>query len=498
MSRYAKIVFGVMVVLIFQALASVGPSMSPQEISTKEVAATQNAKRSRMDEFLAQEQKASQLAREGWSLTKEQAMSLEEALATAPGDLEVRAKLMGYYFAPVSQPLGFEARIQARRKHILWLINNRPDSALLMTSEATLDPRGHSLADAEGYEQAKKAWLKQTASKDANAALLGNAGRFFYLPDKALAAEFFARARRLEPENSFWLFMQGSVMAFAVAGITQMNQNGFPGPADPAEAGSDFAKTVRRELETLTDTALLAAVARELTARGFMAQSMAQRNPGEKPPVDALGLAESLLKRVQDLDPGKSEPSFELAGIYELRGMSATSKVEKERFARARYEQLVKATAGLSANDPASSPQLLTVARASLDAGDLERAQSIANSLVALVPKMKVDPQLSAEVDTIWHHSHLILGRVALRNGDLETAKANLLEAGHVGGGGSLTSFGPNMALAKELLEKGEKDTVLQYLEMCRKFWHFSNKLDPWIAAIRKGEMPDFGANLNY
>jgi len=32
-------------------------------------------------------------------------------------------------------------------------------------------------------------------------------------------------------------------------------------------------------------------------------------------------------------------------------------------------------------------------------------------------------------------------------------------------------SFGPNVSLAKDLLEKGERDTVVEYFEACKKFW---------------------------
>jgi hypothetical protein len=79
-------------------------------------------------------------------------------------------------------------------------------------------------------------------------------------------------------------------------------------------------------------------------------------------------------------------------------------------------------------------------------------------------------------------------------------AKADLLDAGRVSGGWTLTSFGPNMSLAKELLEKGERDAVLQYLDLCRKFWSYGAKksLDPWSEQIRNGQIPDFGANLTY
>jgi TonB family protein len=279
------------------------------------------AQTSRMDEFLAQEHRMSLLAREGYKFTNEQAASLEEAVARTPDDLDGRARLLGYYFAPGSQALGVEAPIQARRRHILWLIGNHPDSALLMTSEATLDARGQSLADPEGYDQARKAWIALTANanKDASAFVLGNAGRFFQLHDRALAVQCFARARQLDPENAVWIAMQGSVMAFAVVGITGMNQNGFPRAADPAEARSDIAKSIRRELETTKDTALMKAAAAELMARGFMAQSMTRAQTGEAPAVDALALAESLLKRAQELDPGNPESIAGLARIDELR-----------------------------------------------------------------------------------------------------------------------------------------------------------------------------------
>ena len=494
MSRFARITFVCGVALILPVSPSGVEAQTPAQDAAKKEGAASIAS---MNEFQAQEKKMSQLVREGYKFTKDQASSLEETLAQTPDDLNVRARLMGYYFAPGSQSLGAEARIQSRRRHILWLIRNHPGSWLLMTSEASLDPRGHVLADPEGYGQAGKAWLEQTEKKDASAALLGNAGRFFYLHDKALSVQFYARARKLEPERELWGIMQGSVMAFAVIGVTEMGQNGLPGPADPKEADSDFAKSVRRELDTTKDTALMRAAAGELMNRGFMAQSWARRQAGETPPVDALGLAESLLKRSQELDPGKPI-SGDLARIYELRGMVATSEAEKKALASARYEQLEKSTSGMSADDPANSAPLLALARASLDAGDLDRAQTLAKSLLALVPKVKADPRFSGSVDGLVHHSHLILGRVALRKGDIDAAKANLLDASRVGGGGTLSSFGPNMTLAKELLEKGETETVLQYFELCRKFWTFSNRMDPWIEAIRKGQIPNFGANLNY
>ena len=55
------------------------------------------------------------------------------------------------------------------------------------------------------------------------------------------------------------------------------------------------------------------------------------------------------------------------------------------------------------------------------------------------------------------------------------------------------------MRLAKQLLAKGDRDTVIQYLNLCAKFWEDSRgQLETWKAAVLKGEEPKFGANLVY
>jgi tetratricopeptide (TPR) repeat protein len=443
-------------------------------------------------------QQWTQLTREGYRLTPEQAASLEEALAKTPEDLEARARLMGFYFAPASQSLAMAARIHARRRHIIWLIATHPDSPLLNSSEATVNPTGQYLGDTEGYQAVQKAWMEAMAKNYDSPAVLGNAARFFYLSEKGLAADIYERARKLEPGNPVWLASQGSVLAFALVGISAVNQNGLPDAADPKEAASDAAKKIRRDMDATKDVDLLVAVAGELMNRGIMAQSIARNITKVTPAVDALTLAESFLRRAQQLDPEKPSAHLGLARAYELRAMLASSDEERKALAQSRYKQLVSGMSGLHQDDPARSQDVLTLARAAMEAGELERAQALAKSLLAMVPQLSADPKLKWSVDGIRHHSYLILGRVALRHDDLETAKADLLDAGRVGGGGTLASFGPNMSLAKELLEKGNKDVVLQYLELCAKFWMFPEKIEPWVAAIKKGEIPNFGRNLDY
>jgi hypothetical protein len=55
------------------------------------------------------------------------------------------------------------------------------------------------------------------------------------------------------------------------------------------------------------------------------------------------------------------------------------------------------------------------------------------------------------------------------------------------------------MSLASELLQQGESETVLRYLDLCRSFWKMgAERLDRWTDAIRNGNAPDFAANLRY
>jgi hypothetical protein len=62
-----------------------------------------------------------------------------------------------------------------------------------------------------------------------------------------------------------------------------------------------------------------------------------------------------------------------------------------------------------------------------------------------------------------------------------------------------MDGFGPNMTLAKDLLEKGERDTVLEYFMLCREFWKMDcGKLNKWMQEVMDKKTPDFGGNIFY
>ena len=135
------------------------------------------------------------------------------------------------------------------------------------------------------------------------------------------------------------------------------------------------------------------------------------------------------------------------------------------------------------------------LASLALAAGDIAKATSYSKWLLDQAPGWVGDWNYGNAI----HVAHLVLGEIALNAGDLPEAKHQLLEAAKIPGSPQLDTFGPNMRLAKQLLAKGDRDTVIEYFDLCAKFWEDSRgQLETWKAAILKGEEPKFGANLVY
>lgn len=134
-------------------------------------------------------------------------------------------------------------------------------------------------------------------------------------------------------------------------------------------------------------------------------------------------------------------------------------------------------------------------AKESFVAGNTEDARKHAQELMTLLPKFAGDWNYGNAVQD----ANLVLGRIAVKEGRINEAKQHLLAAGNSPGSPQMNSFGPNVSLAKDLLEKGERDVAIQYFELCRKFWKMHRgRLDKWIQEIKDGKIPDFGANLVY
>jgi hypothetical protein len=147
---------------------------------------------------------------------------------------------------------------------------------------------------------------------------------------------------------------------------------------------------------------------------------------------------------------------------------------------------------------------LSQAARAALEAGANAKARKYAMEALTLGERYRQRERLPIFKDgipiaTAVANGHLVLGRLALLDGDVEEAKKQLLLYAQMPGPNLPNVDGPNMSLARELLKHSERDTVLEFLQLCKSFWtEDQGKIAEWSLIISKGGTPDFGANLFY
>ena len=200
-------------------------------------------------------------------------------------------------------------------------------------------------------------------------------------------------------------------------------------------------------------------------------------------------LARESLQKARSLDMDNPKWPKALGHLYLLNMRTNSLKAKSDAAGKA-LEQFE--TAYKLSTDRARGVLLQSLAKAALAANKPTKAKEYAD-------KMLSQNSSGWNSGNNIHHGNTILGRIALKLNDVEEAKERLIKAGETPGSPQLNSFGPNMTLAKELLQKGEKDVVLKYFELCSKFWKSGKtRLDEWSTVVKDGKIPNFGSNLRY
>jgi hypothetical protein len=136
----------------------------------------------------------------------------------------------------------------------------------------------------------------------------------------------------------------------------------------------------------------------------------------------------------------------------------------------------------LAESRPANASTLPYLAFQAAQAGEFGKAEQYAYETLATP---------SRAYDSV-HTGNIVLGLVALnRDNNVDSAKAYLLSAAKTKGSPHLDRWGPNLALAKELLDKGQREAVQEYFQLCKSFVTKNPKLDDWIAMLKGGGVPD-------
>jgi hypothetical protein len=93
---------------------------------------------------------------------------------------------------------------------------------------------------------------------------------------------------------------------------------------------------------------------------------------------------------------------------------------------------------------------------------------------------------------------NLILAQAALDTNDLAAARRYLLAAASTPGSKTIEQSGIDTTVARVLLQRGEKDAVLEYLHRGRALWpRGAQAITRWENAIRGGRQPNFNQRGN-
>jgi hypothetical protein len=150
---------------------------------------------------------------------------------------------------------------------------------------------------------------------------------------------------------------------------------------------------------------------------------------------------------------------------------------------------------------------LAYAAKAALEAGEnkkargfAERALKLADAYVAARPQYSDSDHARSRngVPAADYYANFVLGRLALVDGDVRSAEQFLLASGRTAGDATLSSYGPNLSLALELLKRGDDGTwtvVAQFVDQLKSFWRVSpSPFDGWKRQIAERQIPDFQA----
>jgi hypothetical protein len=200
---------------------------------------------------------------------------------------------------------------------------------------------------------------------------------------------------------------------------------------------------------------------------------------------------EQLLKKGQELEPADPKWPEALGHLYRRRIKLSSGQIRPAAPAMA-LSQLETAL-GNTSEEVARLRFLVLCAATALDCHEVEKANVYA--LEALSIANRADVRWLAG-DAI-HEGNLVLGRLALMAGDRQGARRHLAEAAKTPGSPHLKTAGPNMVLAEQLLEQGERQVVIDYLNACKLFWlSIDHQPDRWISILEHGGIPDFEAYL--
>lgn len=192
------------------------------------------------------------------------------------------------------------------------------------------------------------------------------------------------------------------------------------------------------------------------------------------------------LKKCIELDPENPRWHEKLAFVYSLhddeQGLAESGSTAAAEATEAKERALELMDDGYGRTSLAAE-----LAEEAFEAGDIDKAREYCADLLK-----------NSENQDFWsrgigvHTANTVLGRIALKDGDVAAAK-KYLKASAQCGSPELMFDGPRLELADALLAQGEREAVIEFLEVFAKFWN-KEIAGEWIAEIKAGKTPKLEA----
>ena len=352
---------------------------------------------------------------------------------------------------------------EMRRLHILWLIEHHPDTPnIFEQAQLLLSPRGR-LADAAGSAEAVGLWLELAKKPDAKPAVIANAAIYLSMLDLPSALALVEKYQDEPVLSRARGYVDGAAM-LGLSGIGQFSQFSTL----PAIRNSAEAKAARQEIDSST-TPYLVGKAGSILSRGQIENPLEVTFGDDDVPT----LGERWLRRAIELAPPGDEWKPALGQALQAKSNRTLDPKEKVR---------VLTEAASLVPDPAKPGILTNLIAAEFDAGDDQAAERDAGQVLASAPKNA----------NAYNAAQTILGRIAASKGDLNEAKARLIASITMPASLKNANFEPNMTLAQDLYDAGQKDAVLEFLEASRIVWKGERgRIDRMISFVKKAPSVD-------
>lgn len=201
--------------------------------------------------------------------------------------------------------------------------------------------------------------------------------------------------------------------------------------------------------------------------------------------VERGDVARTLLEEGGRLEPGEPRWAAQLGQVLslELRRAPSSTRNAVAQSSLDAYEEALARTL----DENGQFLLMSSLAEAAFEAGRMTTARWYAEELLQLANDHPDDWNFGNAI----HEGNIVLGRIALLEGNIEQAVAHLERAGATPGSPTLNSFGPDVELADALLKRGERTAVIGYLIGCARFWK-SESLPRWIEILREDGYPNF------